>query len=208
MVFHCSFSDSKSFQNSKTPLSILADPGNVVVWMASTCPLISKFSSPFNNLSITVPRAPITIGINATFMFLSLFNSKARSRYLSFFSLSFNFTQWSAGMAKSTILQVFCCCCSCCCYFWLKLGDPFVCQSLSVSFSMTDAGLSIYHLFAWPNLDFLHNSQWITLPMKSFLSYTLSVQISCIRLLCDLWFRLSHLVTYICYFVSSYLFLL
>ena len=31
---------------------------------------------------------------------------RARARYLSFFSLSFNFTLWSAGTAKSTILQV------------------------------------------------------------------------------------------------------
>ena len=34
------------------------------------------------------------------------FNSLARSRYLSFFSLSFNFTLWSAGTDKSTIMQV------------------------------------------------------------------------------------------------------
>ena len=32
--------------------------------------------------------------------------SLARFRYLFFFSLSFNFTLWSAGTAKSTILQV------------------------------------------------------------------------------------------------------
>ena len=43
-----------------------------------------------------------------TFMFHSfLFNSLARSRYLSFFSQSFSFILWSAGTAKSTILQIF-----------------------------------------------------------------------------------------------------
>ena len=64
---------------------------------------ISKSSCPFNNPLVTVPRASITIGINVTFMFHSFFNSLARSRYLFFFSLSFNFTQWTA---MSTIVQV------------------------------------------------------------------------------------------------------
>ena len=63
MVFHWSLSDSKSPRMSRTLLSILADLNNVVVWMASTRPLISKSSSPFTNPWVTVPRAPITIGI-------------------------------------------------------------------------------------------------------------------------------------------------
>ena len=41
--------------------------------------------------------------------------------------------------------------------------------SLCVSFSRTAAGLSIYHLFVWSNLKFLHISQWITLPTQSCL---------------------------------------
>ena len=53
---------------------------------------------------MTVPRAPIIIGINVTFMFHSFFNSLARSRYLSFFSLSFNFTLWSARIAILIII--------------------------------------------------------------------------------------------------------
>ena len=47
----------------------------------STRPLIFKSASLFNNPSVTVPRAQITIGINVTFMYLSFFNSLARSRY-------------------------------------------------------------------------------------------------------------------------------
>ena len=39
-------------------------------------------------------------------------------------------------------------------------------RSLCVSFSRTDAGLCIYHLFVWSNLNFL---QWITLPTLSCL---------------------------------------
>ena len=39
-------------------------------------------------------------------------------------------------------------------------------RSLCISVSWTDAGLHIYHLFVWSNLDFLHNSQLITLPTQ------------------------------------------
>ena len=79
---------------------------NVVVWMVFTRPLISKSSSPFNNPVVTVQRVLITIAINFTFKFHSVFNSLEMSRYLSFFSFSFNFTLWSASTAKTTILQV------------------------------------------------------------------------------------------------------
>ena len=54
--------------------------------MVSTRPPTSKSSSPFSNPLVTVPNAPITIGIIVTCMFHSFFNSQARSRYLSFFS--------------------------------------------------------------------------------------------------------------------------
>ena len=141
--------------------------------MVSTRPLTSKFSSSFNNPLVTVPKAPITIGIIDTFMFHSFFDSLARSTYLSLFSHSFSFILWSVGTAKSTILQI-----------------PFlkflliiirsgllveirwsVCiskshRSLCVSFSRTDAGFCIYNLFVWWNLNFLHISPWITLPTQ------------------------------------------
>ena len=107
MVFHWILSDSKSPQVSRTLFSILDVLNNVVVWMVSTRPPTSKSSCPFNSPLDTVPNAPITIGIIVTFTFHILKkNSLARSRYLSFFSLSFSFILWSAGRAKSTILQV------------------------------------------------------------------------------------------------------
>ena len=111
MVFHWKLSESKSPQVSRTLLGILADLNNVVVRMVSTCPLICKSSCSLINPLLSVPRAPITIGINVTFMLHSFFNSLARSRYLSFFSFSFSFNLRSAGTAKSTHLQVlfFCC---------------------------------------------------------------------------------------------------
>ena len=106
MVFHSSLSESKSPQVSRTHLRILAVLSNAVVWIVSTCPPTSKSSRPFNNPLVIVPNAPITIGTIVTFMFHSFFNSLARSRYLSFFSLSFRFILWSAGTAKSTIFQI------------------------------------------------------------------------------------------------------
>ena len=174
MVFHWSLSDSKSPQVSRTLFSILVVLNNVVVWMVCTRPPTSKSSSPFSNPLVTVPNAPITIGIIVTCMFHSFFNSQSRSRYLSFFSHYFSFILWSAGTTKSTILQVL--------SFLLiiitsGLLDEIrwsVCmsksyRSLCVSFSRTGAGLCIYHLFVRSNLNFWHNSQWIILPTQSCL---------------------------------------
>ena len=79
--FHWSLSDSKSPQVSRSLLSILAVLNNVVVWMVSTRPPTSKSSSPFSNPLVTIPNAPITIGIIVTCMFHRFFNSLARSRY-------------------------------------------------------------------------------------------------------------------------------
>ena len=115
--------------------------------MVSTRPFISKSSSPCTNPLVIVQRTFI-IGIAVTFMFYSFFNSLARSRYLFFFSLSFNLTLWSAGTAKFTIRQVL--------FFLLiitrsgRLAEVrwSVCISkslrrLCVSFSMTNVGLII-----------------------------------------------------------------
>ena len=160
MAFHWILGDNKSPQVSRTLLSILALPNNVVVWMVSKRPPTSKSSSPFNDPLVTVLKSPITTGIIVAVMFHNFFNSLVRSRYLYLFSHSFNFILWSAGTAKSTILQVL---------FFLMIiirSDLLVeirwsvCmskshKSLCVLFSRTDAGLCIYHLFVWSNLKFL-----------------------------------------------------
>ena len=177
MVSHWSLSDSKSPQVSRTRPRILAVLNIVVVWIVSTRPPTSKSSRPFNNPLVIVPKAPITIGTIVTFMFHSFFNSLERSRYVSFFSLSFKFILWSAGTAKSTILQILF-------FFFLLIimrsgllaGIRWsVCilkshRSLCESFSRKGAGLGIYHLLAWSNWNFQHISQWITLPTQSCLA--------------------------------------
>ena len=119
MVFHWSLSDCKSPQISRSFLSILANLNNAVVWMVSTHPLISKSSSPYTNPFVTVPSATITIGVTVTFTFHRFFSSQARLKYLSVFSLSFNFTLWSAGTEYQRIL--------------------------CVTFSRTGSGFCIYH---------------------------------------------------------------
>ena len=70
MGFHECLSDSKSFQVSRTILSILADL-NAAVSIVSTCPLIYKPSSLFNDLLENVPSALNTTIITIALMFHS-----------------------------------------------------------------------------------------------------------------------------------------
>ena len=106
MAFHWSLSDRKSPQVSMTCLWLLDVLSNAAIWIVSACPPTSKPSRPFNNPLAIVLKVPITIGTIVTLMFHTIFNSLARSRYLSFFSHSFRCILWSAGTAKSTILQI------------------------------------------------------------------------------------------------------
>ena len=169
MFFHWSLSYSKSPQVSRTGLRILAVLGNVAIWIVTTRPSSSKSPKPFNNAFVIVLKAPITIGTIVTFMFHSLFNFLARSKYLSFFAHSFRFIMWFTGTAKSTLLQIL--------FFCLIIIRSGLMaeirwsvsmlkfhRSLCVSFSRTGAWLWIYHLLVWSDLNLLHISQWITLP--------------------------------------------
>ena len=199
MVFHWSLSDSTSSQVSRARFRILAVLRNAVIWIVSPRPPTSKSSRPFNNPLVIVPKASITIGTIVTFMLHSFFNSLARWRYLSFFSHSFRFILWSAGTAKSTILQIL---------FLLLIimrsgllvgimWSVYIFKShrsLCMSFSRTVASLCIYHLLVWSNLNFLHISQWISYRPSDVSPYTPSVLICCIRLLCDWSFCLCHCI--------------
>ena len=116
----------------------------------------------------------LTNGIIETFMFHSFFNSLARSRYLSLFSilsilLCSPLRQHSSQFCKFSL-------------FWqiiLRSGRLVEIRrsvstskpqrSLCVSFSRIKSGLCIYHFFVWSNFNFLLNSQLITLPTQSSL---------------------------------------
>ena len=134
--------------------------------MVFTPPVISKASCPWTNSSVTAARASITFSITVTFMSHSFFKVQVIILLFTFF----NFTLWLARTAKSTIQQFF---------FLLiiirscRLAEIrwSVCiskslRSLCVSISRTHSVLCIYYLFAWSNLNFLHNSQWNTLPTQ------------------------------------------
>ena len=82
VVFHWRLSDSKSPQVSGILLGILAVFNNAVVWMVSTRSPTSKSPRPFNKPLVTVPKAPITIGIIVTFMFNSFFQFSSKVEVL------------------------------------------------------------------------------------------------------------------------------
>ena len=98
MVSHWSLSDHKSPQVSRTLPSILSNHNKAVVWMVSSRPIISKSCT---NPLVTVQLVTPSLSYSTVF-----YNSLARSRYSSVFSLSLNFILWSAGTAKSIIRQV------------------------------------------------------------------------------------------------------
>ena len=99
MVFHWSLRDSKSPQVSRTLPSILAILNNAVVWMVSTRLPTSKSSSPFSNPLVTVPKAPITIGIIVTFMFHSFFQFPSKVVVL---ILLFRFFQFYSVVSRDS----------------------------------------------------------------------------------------------------------
>ena len=159
MVIHCSLSDCKSPQISRTLLSILAALDNVVVWIVSASPTIYNSSCSLTkhtnyNWYHRHPHAP------------HLFSSLERSKNLSLFSFSLNLSLWSAWTAKSPTWKVlffffFFFCKASCLIFW----SVYISKSLiilCIPFSRMDSDLCMDQLIVSPNLNLLHNSQWIT----------------------------------------------
>ena len=140
MVSHWSLSDSKSPQVSRTLLSILADFNNAVIWMVSTRPPISESFSPWNNHLVTVPRAPITFGITATFMFNSFFQfpSKLQVLILLFaFFLFYSVANRDSKVHNSASYLFFC---------WILLSGLLAEMRWSVWISKSHRSLCIYKL--------------------------------------------------------------
>ena len=179
--------DNKLPQDFRSLPSILADLNYAAFWMVSTRPVISKSSSPWINPLVTVP---ITICIIVTFMCHSVFNSIARSRYLSLFSYSFNITLFPTGTPILKVLFFFL-------FFlilldlfvWPRFGDPFVSQTPSrvfASHSLWQNQDGTYTIFSYD-----HTSNSCTIRCGSLCSphpassYLLSVLICCIHLLWD-----------------------
>ena len=125
MVFHWSLSDSKSPQVSRTLLSILAVLNNAIVWMVSTRPQTSKSSSPFSNPLVTVPNAPITVGIIVTCMFHSFFQFPCKVHsFFQFYSVVSRDSK-----VDNFAISFFLCWLLLSLVFWSRFGDPCVCRS-------------------------------------------------------------------------------
>ena len=168
MVFQWSLSNSKSPQVSRTHLRILAVLSNAVVWIVSTRPPISKSSRPFNNPLVIMPNASITIGTIVSLMFHSFFQFCSKVEVLIFL---FTFLQIYSVVRRDSKVNNF----ADSLFFLLiimrsgllagiKWSVCMLKSHRSLCESRTGAGLCIYHLFVWSNWNFLHISQWITLP--------------------------------------------
>ena len=166
MVFHWSLSDSKSPQVPMTLLNILAVLKKAVLWMISIHSPSSKSSSHFNNPLVTVPKAPITIGIIVTFMFHSFsIPSQGRGTYPSLHFLSVLFCGQPVHQNRQFFKYSF--------FFllitirsgllaeiwWPVISLNLIGVCICHSPGRTDAGSCIHHLSASPNSNFLHISQ-------------------------------------------------
>ena len=137
-------------------------------------PLVCQLPSPpvsFIILLVTVPKAPMTIDIIVTFMFHSFsILLQGRSTYPSFHIPSVLFYCW-VRQENRQLCKFFFSIIIIRCGLLTEIRWS-VCMSkshwsLCVSFSWTDAGLWIYHLFVWLNLNSFNISQWITLLTQS-----------------------------------------
>ena len=153
---------SPLFPSPLLPSALLSSP-------LISSPLQSKSSSSGNNPLVTVPSALITTDITVTFTFQSFFLVRWQGLRS---SLSLRFilnilrgqVELFGGISLLTITRS----------GRLVEIRRSVCisnsqRSLCVLFSLMDSGLCVCHLFEWSNLNFLHNSQWITMPTQSCL---------------------------------------
>ena len=157
MFFLWRLGDNGSSQVSWTLLCIIFDLNYNVVWMVTARPRIfNYFCSLFKPLGI-VSSTSVTTGITVLLMFPNAFRSKARSKYLFLFSITWIFIKWSTGTEMSL------------CYHWLSLAlifclafrDLVVSQNpreLCASFSRTDSGLCIKLLDSMFNFNFIDYS--------------------------------------------------
>ena len=194
MVFYWSLSNNMTSQVSGTLSSILADLNNTVAWMVST-PLSSKSFTPCTSPLVTIPRAPITIGIYVTIVFCSFFNSLVKSKYLLFFSLSFNFILWSTALQSPQLCKIS----SLFLLIIIRSGRLAeirwsICISCQRSFILQDRFWIVY-------IPFVRIVKFKFLAVSSR-SPCLVLYSFCANLLHSL------IMTYICCFVASYLFLL
>ena len=143
--------------------------------MVSNRPLISNSSSPSTIFLMILSSAPFTTGITVASMFNHFFQFLSQEQVLIFLLAFFQFYSVICrdskvnNMVGSLLLLTI-----------IRTGRLAevgwsVClwksqKSFCVSFSITDSGLYINHLFVWWNFNFLHSFQWSILPYQSCLA--------------------------------------
>ena len=128
MFFHWTLNDSKSPRVSRTLLSILVGVNNATVWIVSPRVLLSNFPVPVPVLWWLYSAHRLQL-VSPSFPCSNFFQFSSKVQVPISFPAFFNFTQWSAGTAKSRIRQVLF-------FYWLLVGlviwprlcEPFVSQ--------------------------------------------------------------------------------
>ena len=117
--------------NNRQPISILVD--HTVIWMVSSCPVISESSRHFINPLVIAPSTLITIGITVTFIFHVFFFQCFRKVQVLILPFAF-FLLLSCGQLKmqSPLFGRFSffCWLSLGLVVWPRLDGPFVSQNL------------------------------------------------------------------------------
>ena len=106
VVFHWILSYCTFRLVFRTLLSILADFNSDIIWIVSICPPIYNLFSLLSKSLRAVPSVVPIICITVTVTCHNFLCSLSRYKYLSLFSLSLIFTQWSARTTTSTTQQV------------------------------------------------------------------------------------------------------
>ena len=164
MGFHLCLRDSKSPQVPRTLLRIQVDLSVplLILWG-----LLQVYL-----LQMVLPSPSCSI---------VFFSFRARSRHLSLFSLSFNFTLWSAGTAKSTIFGL---------VVWLRLGNQLY-------FKISDYYLFVMLLWECPFFTILSHQ-----PLKTLhRTYTLKIIIIIIIII------IIYIYIYICIYIYIYIYI-
>ena len=170
--------------------------------MVSTHPLISKFFSPCTNPLVSVPIAPITIGITVTFMFHNFFQFPSKVEVL---ILLYAFFQFYSVVSQDKVYNLTSS------FFFLlllliitRLSDPFGSQIPDEFVSHSPRQMLDY---AYTICLYGLTSVSCTIPNGSpcppshVWSYTLSVLICCIIIIILLFlFIIFIIIIFICHF--------
>ena len=167
--------------------------------MVSTHPPISKSSRRFNNTLVTVPKAPVTIGVIVTFVFHSFFQfpSKVSELILLFTFFPFYSVDRRDSKVQNIASSPFCCWLLLGLVFCSRLGDPFVCQiPIGVYVCHSPGQICVVHIpfVRMVKSKFLAQPEWITFPTQ----LCLVLYSFCANLLHSLimWLMVSSLLPY------------